>query len=210
MAAATGGEEKMQMKCNLLRVLALMTGLGAIDATMAAENTTPPQLTLSSPTVKDMEPLPLKYSQTGTRPSIVVPPGMNNGAVNPPIEWSNVPEGTNAFVLMVSDHIDTLMWAVVNIPGNVRSLPEGIPNGNDSSKLPAGAFHLSFRSNGWIGPAARQNAEGRWTYYWKLYPLDKKLNVPEDASRDDILAAMEGHLTGNKAVMITPCCDGSN
>jgi Raf kinase inhibitor-like YbhB/YbcL family protein len=200
----------MQMKCNLMRVLVLMTGLGTIDATMAAENTTPPQLTLSSPTVKDMEPLPLKYSQTGTRPSIVVPPGMNNGAVNPPIEWSNVPEGTNAFVLIVSDHIDTLMWAVVNIPGNVRSLPEGIPNGNDSSKLPAGAFHLSFRSNGWIGPAARQNAEGRWTYYWKLYPLDKKLNVPEDASREDILAAMEGHLTGNKAVMITPCCDGSN
>jgi phosphatidylethanolamine-binding protein (PEBP) family uncharacterized protein len=39
--------------------------------------------------------------------------------------------------------------------------------------------------------------------------LDRKLNLPEDASREDILAAMEGHLTGNKAVMITPCCDGS-
>ena len=56
---------------------------------------------------------------------------MNNGAVNPPIEWSNVPSGTNAFVLMLYDHVDTLMWAVVNIPGNVRALPEGIPNGND-------------------------------------------------------------------------------
>ncbi len=193
----------------LLRALVLTVGLGTVTAAMAEDNTASPQLTLSSPSVKDMEPLPLKYSQTGTRPSIVVSPGMTNGAVNPPIEWSNVPAGTNAFVLMLSDHIDTLMWAVVNIPGNVRALPEGIPNGNESAKLPAGAFHRSFRSNGWIGPAARLNPEGRWTYYWKLYPLDRKLNVPEDASREDILAAMEGHLTGNKAVMITPCCDGS-
>jgi len=196
------------MNLNMLLSLGLMIGLGSTGSVLAEESTTP-QLTLSSPAVKDMEPLPLKYSQTGTRPSIVVPPGMNNEAVNPPIEWSNVPSGTNAFVLLVVDHIDTLMWAVVNIPGSVRALPEGIPNGNESSKLPAGAFHRSFRSNGWIGPAARQNPEGRWTYYWKLYPLDKKLNVPEDASLDDILSAMEGHLTGNKAVMITPCCDGS-
>jgi Raf kinase inhibitor-like YbhB/YbcL family protein len=197
------------MQRNLPRSLVLMIGLGASGLAMAQDNTTTAQMTLSSPAFKDMEPLPLKYTQTGTRPSIVVSPGMNNAAVNPPIEWSNVPAGTNAFVLMLYDHVDTLMWAVVNIPGDVRSLPEAIPNGNQSSKLPAGAFHRSFRSNGWIGPAARQNPEGRWTYYWKLYPLDKKLNLPEDASREDILIAMKGHLTGNKAVMITPCCDGS-
>src|SRR5581483_11706125 len=124
-----GGERKVQVKINLLRLLILTTCLGTIDPVLAEENTTR-QLTLSSQTVRDMEALPLKYSQTGTRPSIVVSPGMNNAAVNPPIEWSNVPPGTNAFVLLVIDHIDTLMWAVVNIPGNVRALPEGIPNGN--------------------------------------------------------------------------------
>ena len=198
----------MRINSGLRHSLLLTIGLGLVSAANAQDMATP-QLTLSSPTVMDMEPLPLKYTQTGTRPSVVVSPGMTNGAVNPPMEWSNVPPGTNAFVLMLSDHVDTLMWAVVNIPGDVRSLAEAIPNGNGSSKLPAGAFHRSFRSNGWIGPAARQNPEGRWTYYWKLYPLDKKLNVPEDVNRDDILAAMEGHLTGNKAVMVTPCCDGS-
>ncbi len=191
----------------------LLLGLIACVVPMAAAiGQEPPrlgQLTLSSPAFNDMEPLPLRFTQTGTRPSIVVPPGMQNGAVTPPLEWSNVPPGTQAFVLIVSDHVDTLMWGVVNIPGTARSLPEGIPNGNSSSKLPAGAFHRSFRSNGWIGPAARQNPEGRWTYYWKLYPLDRRLDLPEDASREDILAAMEGHLTGNKAVMVTPCCDGS-
>jgi Raf kinase inhibitor-like YbhB/YbcL family protein len=197
------------MKPNLLWSLVLMIGLGTSGLAMAQDSLSTTQMTLSSPAFRDMEPLPLKYTQTGTRPSIVVSPGTNNAAVNPPIEWGNVPAGTNAFVMMLYDHVDTLMWAVVNIPGDVRSLPEAIPNGNQSSKLPAGAFHRSFRSNGWIGPAARQNPEGRWTYYWRLFPLDKKLNLPEDAGREDILSAMEGHLTGNKAVMITPCCDGS-
>lgn len=65
----------MQVKLNLLQLLVLTLGVGTINATVAEENTPPPQLTLSSPTVRDMEPLPLKYSQTGTRPSIVVPPG---------------------------------------------------------------------------------------------------------------------------------------
>ena len=128
------------MQRNLPRSLVLMIGLGASGLAMAQDNTTTGQMTLSSPAFKDMEPLPLKYTQTGTRPSIVVSPGMNNAAVNPPIEWSNAPPGTNAFVLMLYDHVDTLMWAVVNIPGDVRSLSEAIPNGNQSSKLPAGLF----------------------------------------------------------------------
>jgi len=145
------------MKPNRLRSLVLMIGLGMPSLATAQDSMPTTQMTLSSPAFKDMEPLPLKYTQTGTRPSIVVSPGMSNAAVNPPIEWSNVPAGTNAFVLMLYDHVDTLMWAVVNIPGDVRSLPEAIPNGNQSSKLPPGAFHRSFRSNGWIGPAARLN-----------------------------------------------------
>ena len=78
---------------NLLRLLVLTIGLGTINAAMAQDSTAPPQLALFSATAKDMEPLPLKYTQTGTRPSIVVSPGLNNGAVNPPIEWSNVPPG---------------------------------------------------------------------------------------------------------------------
>ena len=111
------------MKRNLLRSLVLMIGLGASGLAMAQDGMPATRMTLSSPAFKDMEPLPLKYTQTGTRPSIVVSPGTNNAAVNPPIEWSNVPAGTNAFVLMLYDHVDTLMWAVVNIPGDTRSLP---------------------------------------------------------------------------------------
>ena len=126
--------------------------------------TTSAQLTLSSPAFEDMQLSPPQYTQTFTQRSITLPPGEINAALSPPMQWDDVPAGTNAFVLLVIDHVENLMWSIVNIPGDVRSLPEGIPNGNNSAKLPKGAFHRSFRSNGWIGPAAGTEASGRWTY----------------------------------------------
>jgi phosphatidylethanolamine-binding protein (PEBP) family uncharacterized protein len=194
------------MRSTLL-ALALVLAVAAAFAPPGEAAAAP--MTLSSPAFKDMEPLPLRFTQTGTRPSGVVAPGLNNAAVNPPLQWANPPPGTKAFVLLLTDHADILMWAVVDIPGDVRSLPEGIPNGDSSAKLPAGAFHKSFRSNGWLGPGAGRTPEGRRTYYWKLYPLDGPLPLARDATYEEILAAMEGHLTGDKAVMITRCCDGS-
>ena len=87
----------MQQSSLLVLIAMLTATFGYVAAARSQQSTTMPQLTLSSPAFKDMEPLPLKYTQTGTRPSIVVSPGMNNAAVNPPVEWSNVPAGTNAF-----------------------------------------------------------------------------------------------------------------
>jgi Raf kinase inhibitor-like YbhB/YbcL family protein len=188
---------------------AIAAGLVALAATQAWSAPAPAPMTLSSPAFTDLQAFPLKFTQTGTGPSAMLPPGRISAAVSPPLTWSNPPAGTKAFVLLLTDHADILMWAVVNIPGDVRALPQAIPNGNSSAKLPAGAFHKSFRSNGWLGPGAGQTPQGRRTYFWKLYPLDRKLALEEDASYDEILAAMEGHLTGDKAVMVTPCCDGS-
>lgn len=165
--------------------------------------------TLSSPAFKDGEAIPLRFTQTGTAPSGALPPGQLSAAISPPLAWSDPPRGTRAFVLLLRDHAEIMMWAVVNIPGDVRALPEAIPNGNRSAKLPAGAFHKSYRSNGWLGPAAGRTPAGRRTYFWTLYPVDAPLAVGEDASYAEIMAAMQGHLTGEKAVMVTPCCDGS-
>jgi Raf kinase inhibitor-like YbhB/YbcL family protein len=165
--------------------------------------------TLYSPAFKDGAPLPLRFTQTGMGPSGILKPGELSAAVSPPLAWRDPPPGTKAFVLLLRDHADIMMWAVVNIPGDVRALPEAIPNGNRSAKLPAGAFHESYRSNGWLGPGGGRTPAGRRTYVWTLYPLDAPLALTEDASYAEIMAAMQGHLTGEKAVMVTPCCDGS-
>ena len=57
------------MKPNLLRSLVLMIGLGTSGLAMAQDGMSTTQMTLSSPAFKDMEPLPLKYTQTGTGPA---------------------------------------------------------------------------------------------------------------------------------------------
>jgi Raf kinase inhibitor-like YbhB/YbcL family protein len=186
----------------MARVLGLCLALTAGGAQAAP-------FTLTSPAFKDGESLPLRFTQTGMGPSGILPPGQLSASVSPPLAWSDPPPGTKAFVLLMRDHIDVMMWAVVNIPGSVRALPEAIPNGNHSAKLPAGAWHKSYRSNGWLGSGGGRTPQGRRTYFWTLYPLDAPLALPEDATYAEIMAAMEGHLTGDKAVMVTPCCDGS-
>lgn len=182
-------------------------GLAAVFSILAAGGAQ--ALTLSSPAFKDMQPMPLRFTQTGAGPSTMQPAGGLSAAVSPPLQWSNVPPGAKSFTLLLYDHFDTLMWAVVNIPGDARSLPEAIPNGGVSAKLPKGAWQRSFRSNGWLGMGGGKTPDFRNTYFWKLYPLDAALPLPEDANYAQIVAAMEGHLIGDKAVMITPCCDGS-
>jgi phosphatidylethanolamine-binding protein (PEBP) family uncharacterized protein len=181
----------------------------ACAALAIAGNAGAAPFTLSSPAFKDGEPIPLRFTQTGTAPSGILKPGELSAAVSPPLTWSDPPPGTRAFVLLLRDHADILMWAVVNIPGDARALPEAIPNGNRSAKLPAGAWHKSYRSNGWLGPGGGRTPAGRRTYVWTLYPLDAPLALPDDASYAEIMAAMRGRLTGEKAVLVTPCCDGS-
>jgi Raf kinase inhibitor-like YbhB/YbcL family protein len=176
---------------------------------LAAGGASAAPFTLSSPAFKDGAPLPLRFTQTGMGPSGSLKPGGLSAAVSPPLAWSDPPPGTKTFVLLLRDHVDVMMWAVVNIPGDVRALPEAIPNGNRSTKLPAGAWHKSYRSNGWLGPGGGRTPAGRRTYFWTLYPLDAPLALPEDATYAEIMDAMRGHLTGDKAVMVTPCCDGS-
>ena len=192
----------MVWKGRLAVMCAALAMLGASAARAAP-------FTLSSPAFKDGESLPLRFTQTGMGPSGILPPGGLSASVSPPLQWSDPPPGTKAFVLLLRDHADIMMWAVVNIPGDARALPEAIPNGNHSAKLPAGAFHKSLRSNGWLGSGGGKTLAGQRTYYWKLYPLDQPLALPEDATWSEIVAAMEGHLTGDKAVMVTPCCVGS-
>jgi phosphatidylethanolamine-binding protein (PEBP) family uncharacterized protein len=95
------------MRLELIRSMIIpIIASGVITAANGQQSAAGPQLTLSSPTVKDMEPLPLRYTQTGTKPSTMMPSGMISAAVNPPMEWTNVPAGTNAFVLILSDHVD--------------------------------------------------------------------------------------------------------
>ena len=76
----------MRINSGLLQSLLLTIGLGMVGAAaaqdVAAQNMATPQLMLSSPSIKDMEPLPLKCTKRERDPVSMMSPGMTNGTVS--------------------------------------------------------------------------------------------------------------------------------
>jgi Raf kinase inhibitor-like YbhB/YbcL family protein len=152
-------------------------------------------LTLTTSAWEDGSIIPNKYTQAVAN------------AVSPPLSWTNVPANTVSFTLIMHDPdvtvqhttTDSLHWIAVNIPGTATSLPEGIPIG---AQLPDGMIQPKTQrnTNGYVGPGAP--AAGPYHHYTlELYALDTKLDLTADASRADVLKALDGHILG-KGVLV--------
>lgn len=157
----------------------------------------PPGLALSSSAFKDGDVIPDKYTQSA-----------GPAAVSPKLEWTNVPNGTVSFALILHDPDvalqkktdDVLHWMIFNIPGSARELAEGIPN--SSATLPDGTVQAKNLRGavGFMGPGA--GAAGPYHHYtFELFALDTKLDLGADATRADVLNAMQGHILG-KGVLV--------
>src|SRR5215210_8604376 len=74
--------------------------------------------------------------------------------VSPELKWSQVPMGTQSFVLLMHDPepalnkglMDVTHWLVWNIPATSTGLPEGVMA---SPEMPDGTRQVSLRSNGY-------------------------------------------------------------
>jgi Raf kinase inhibitor-like YbhB/YbcL family protein len=152
-------------------------------------------MTLASPAWPEGGRIPAKHTQAG-------------GEISPSLEWSGVPDGTVSFVLLVHDlHSgvqsgpDTLLhWLVWNIPGTARSLPEGLPHGDE---LEDGSRQISATGPYYRGPGAPAAGPAHH-YVFELFALDARLDVPAvgqspAATRAAVMAAMQGHVIGKGA-----------
>ena len=130
--------------------------------------------------------------------------------VSPALKWSQVPAGTQSFVLLMHDpepvlqkgsKMDITHWLIWNIPGASTGLAEGVAAG----ELPDGSRQVSLRSNAYMGPGAPAGPYHHYTF--ELYALDTKLEVPQGtpqeaaATRNAVVSAMDGHVLG-KAVLV--------
>jgi Raf kinase inhibitor-like YbhB/YbcL family protein len=154
----------------------------------------PPGLALTTTAFPDGSEVPTKYTSA------------DPNAVSPKLEWTNVPMGTVTFALIMHDPDvalqkkldDVLHWMVFNIPGTARELPEGMaataqmPDGTIQAKNLRGAA-------GYMGPGAPAGPHHHYT--WELYALDTKLELGVDATRADVLKAIDGHILG-KGVLV--------
>jgi Raf kinase inhibitor-like YbhB/YbcL family protein len=155
-----------------------------------------PALTLTTTAFADGTQIPAKYTQAGEQ-------------VSPALTWTNVPQGTQSFVLHMRDPDvarnrtteDQVHWLVWNIPGTATGLPEGVPQG---AQLKDGSQQISASGPVYRGPGAP--ATGPLHHYtFELYALDTKLDVPPGAdaweTRTKIWQAINGHILG-KAVYV--------
>jgi len=126
--------------------------------------------------------------------------------VSPRLEWTNVPAGVVSFALILHDpdgapgksSEDVLHWLAFNIPGTATSLVGGQ---SADAQLPDGTIQAKNRGGrvGFMGPGA--GAAGPYHHYtFELYGLDTKLSLGPDASRADVLKAMDGHVVAKAAL----------
>jgi Raf kinase inhibitor-like YbhB/YbcL family protein len=113
--------------------------------------------------------------------------GCKGGNVSPALAWSNVPEGTRSFALMVHDPDAPTgsgwwHWLVYNIPAGTSSLAAGAGDVH-KNLLPAGAVQgrTDFGTAGYGGPCPPPGKPHH--YHFRLYALKvAKLDLPADAS----------------------------
>jgi Raf kinase inhibitor-like YbhB/YbcL family protein len=153
-----------------------------------------PGLTLTTSAFEDGGIIPNSYTQQDPKPK------------SPKLTWTNVPAGTGSFALIFHDpdtapnhsSEDNLHWMAFNIPADARELPEGMP---EAATLPDGTIQARSRRGtpGYMGPGA--GAAGPYHHYtFELYALDIKLNLTVDATRADVIKAMDGHVLGKGIV----------
>jgi len=137
------------------------------------------------------------FSEGGTIPSLYTCEGDN---INPPFEITGVPAHAKSLVL-ISDDPDvpkTLRpdgmydhWVVFNMPPNTRKIgerfaPPGVQGRSTNGK------------NQYVGPCP-PDREHR--YFFKLYALDKMLELSSGATKKEVEQAMDGHIIAQCQLM---------
>jgi len=159
-----------------------------------------PAMVLTVQGFADGADIPVKFSQAA--------PGVAPGeGMSPAINWTNVPAGTQSFVLNMRDldvarnrtTEDQAHWVVWNIPASSKGMTEGQPKG---AQLPDGSYQHSATGLVYRGPGAAATGP-KHHYIFEIYALDVKLDVTPGAdafeSRTKVFQAMQGHVLG-KAV----------
>jgi Raf kinase inhibitor-like YbhB/YbcL family protein len=140
---------------------------------------------LISPDVKADQPMPERFTFNGL--------GCHGQNISPGLSWTDPPEGTKSFALMVHDPdaatggAGIWHWVIVNIPAAARSIVEGAGTA-DGAKLPPGSRQITndyagfINSPGWGGPCPPKGAKTH-SYNFTLYALKTEaLNLPPNAT----------------------------
>jgi len=141
------------------------------------------QFAISSEAFANGQAIPAQFSCDGADKS-------------PPLSWSDPPQGTRSFALVVDDpdapHGTFHHWGAYDIPATLRSLDAGAGNS------PGGAIDAVNDSGNaaYKGPCPPLG-NGPHHYHFKLYALDvDRLSVPANPKITDVENEAQKHLVG--------------
>ncbi|MEK7311397.1 MAG: YbhB/YbcL family Raf kinase inhibitor-like protein [Chloroflexota bacterium] len=123
--------------------------------------------------------------------------------ISPPLQWNDPPANTKSFALICDDPDAPsgtwVHWVIYNLPAGARSLSESMPH---DAALPDQS-RQGKNSWGRLGYGGPCPPRGTHRYFFKLYALDKALDLTVGASKEQLLKAMHGHIVAQAELMGT-------
>lgn len=190
----------MTMNGRISGRIASVVTIGAAAAAFTVSSAQPlaaqVELTVTSSAFEEGGAIPVRNSAYGEN-------------LSPEIMWSGAPAGTESFALVLTDP-DVPMpngfvhWTIYNIPGSATGLPEGISADAQTLDEPASIAGttqgvMGMRNPGFFGPRPPAGG-GPHDYVFTVYALDADLDLAPGLGRDELMAAMEGHVIAQGAV----------
>jgi hypothetical protein len=111
--------------------------------------------------------------------------------MSPPLAWSGVPPETKELALICDDPDAPMAepfvhWVLYKIPAGTESLPEG-----SSAGAVEGAN--GFGNVGYGGPMPPPG-HGTHHYHFRVYALDRPVDLKPGAGKSELLNAMQGNI----------------
>jgi Raf kinase inhibitor-like YbhB/YbcL family protein len=165
---------------------------------VAAAAQTPAVITVTSPTLKANEVVPIDHTADGKN-------------VSPALSWSGAPANTKQFALVYDDPDVAfgnppqtfVHWVVYNIPGTAKGLPGELPMDavlTAPADIAGTIQGLSgFKRTGYRGPAPPPGKPHHYT--WTVYALDAELKLDQGLNRNQLLEAIKGHIIGQGSLV---------
>lgn len=179
------------MRTSICVVMILLSAYARAHA--QGKEATVPQLTLTSPSFRNNQPIPVKHTCGGED-------------VSPALKWEGAPAGTKSFAL-IADDTDApggtwVHWLIYDM--DTSELPENTSKidavGTRLMVNPSGAKTWfaaqgmnDFGKVGYGGPCPPRG-HGAHHYHFRLYALDVELKLASRATRQQLEAAMKGHI----------------
>jgi Raf kinase inhibitor-like YbhB/YbcL family protein len=163
--------ESGEMKTNIVRACVLAVATMALSLLAAGGE----KMKIMSSAFQEGANIPSKFTCDG-------------GDVSPPLQIGGVPSAARSLVLIVDDPDAPgglfTHWIVWNIPTQTTTIAEGsAPKGVQGTN--------DFGKTGYGGPCP---PSGTHRYFFKIFALDRELDLPAGAKRAKLDAQMRGHV----------------